>query len=139
MYVPVWFPGAGFQRWAKNAKEQFFKMTRTPFNQVKRQMVTISWRVYNKNAHFLLVQVQGVATSSFVSSSLESLGDDLGTKEDQDVLMSTAGSLFSGMFTCFPFLIQLEYVQSQSSAGTETVSHFLNQNNPPQKKLFFQS
>ena len=39
MYVPVWFPGAGFQRWAKNAKEQFFKMTRTPFNQVKLQMV----------------------------------------------------------------------------------------------------
>ena len=38
-WLPAWFPGAGFQRWARSAKESFLRMTRDPFAQVKYDMV----------------------------------------------------------------------------------------------------
>lgn len=38
-YVPAWMPGAGFQRWARDAKAAFYKLTREPFEAVKREMV----------------------------------------------------------------------------------------------------
>ena len=41
MYVPTWFPGAGFQRWARDAKETFYRLTREPFHRVKSEMVRI--------------------------------------------------------------------------------------------------
>ncbi len=41
MYVPTWFPGAGFQRWARDAKKTFYRLTREPFHRVKSEMVRI--------------------------------------------------------------------------------------------------
>lgn len=95
VYVPAWFPGAGFHRWARNARELFFRMTRTPFNQVKAEMVLHEIRPMTVTKH-RTPQAEGSAKSSFVSFTLTSLGDDR-TEEDQEILMSTAGSLFSGM------------------------------------------
>ena len=48
MYVPTWFPGAGFQRWARDAKETFYRLTREPFHRVKSEMVGIrSYELYS--------------------------------------------------------------------------------------------
>ncbi|KAM5543801.1 hypothetical protein V8D89_002418 [Ganoderma adspersum] len=74
MYVPTWFPGAGFQRWARDAKETFYRLTREPFHRVKLEMA------------------QGNAPMSFIRHSLETFGE---TPEEEDIIMSAAGSLFS--------------------------------------------
>ncbi|KAM5543810.1 hypothetical protein V8D89_002427 [Ganoderma adspersum] len=74
MYVPTWFPGAGFQRWARDAKETFYRLTREPFHRVKSEMA------------------QGNAPMSFIRHSLETFGE---TPEEEDIIMSAAGSLFS--------------------------------------------
>ena len=39
--VPAWFPGAGFKRWAKEAKELFVALTREPFEATKEDVVRI--------------------------------------------------------------------------------------------------
>ncbi|KAI1787184.1 cytochrome P450 [Ganoderma leucocontextum] len=74
MYVPTWFPGAGFQRWARDAKETFYRLTREPFYHVKSELA------------------QGNAPMSFIRHSLEASGE---TPEEEDIIMSAAGSLFS--------------------------------------------
>ena len=43
MYVPAWFPGAGFQRWARDAKAAFYNLTREPFYHVKKSLVSASF------------------------------------------------------------------------------------------------
>ena len=43
MYVPAWFPGAGFQRWARDAKAAFYNLTREPFYHVKKSLVSRSF------------------------------------------------------------------------------------------------
>lgn len=42
IYVPAWFPGAEFQRWAQSARDLFYQMTRVPFFRVKQEMVRCS-------------------------------------------------------------------------------------------------
>ncbi|TBU28072.1 cytochrome P450 [Dichomitus squalens] len=74
MYVPAWFPGAGFQRWAQDAKAAFYRLTREPFYHVKKELS------------------QGNAPLSFVRNALEESGQ---TPEEEDIIMSAAGSLFS--------------------------------------------
>ncbi|KAJ7127113.1 cytochrome P450 [Mycena epipterygia] len=75
-YVPAWVPGAGFKRWAAEAKESFLKMTRTPFYECKEQV---------KN---------GRAAHSFVQQALEKL--PVGSSaEEEDIIKCVAGSLFS--------------------------------------------
>lgn len=38
-YIPSWFPGAGFQRYAAEAKVLTDRMQNVPFNFVKKNMV----------------------------------------------------------------------------------------------------
>ncbi|KAI0919563.1 hypothetical protein AcW1_003214 [Taiwanofungus camphoratus] len=76
IYVPAWFPGAEFQRWAQSARDLFYQMTRVPFFRVKQEMA------------------QGIAKPSFVREALEDLSSDAAL-EDEDIVMSAAGSLYS--------------------------------------------
>ncbi|KAL5529817.1 hypothetical protein ACEPAG_5804 [Sanghuangporus baumii] len=69
-------PGAGFQRWARNAKQSFLKMTREPFEEVKADMLL------------------GCATPSFVKHALQNLSLDR-PEDIEDVIQCAAGSLFS--------------------------------------------
>ncbi len=95
MYVPSWLPGAGFKRWASSARENFFKLTREPFLEVKRSLVSIplqsSQRVMTES---LDGQAQNSATAeSFVKHALQTCP---GAPDDEDIIVSVAGSLYSG-------------------------------------------
>ncbi|KAI0759412.1 cytochrome P450 [Trametes elegans] len=74
MYVPVWFPGAHFQRWAARARQTFVDVTRLPFLEVKRDVHADS------------------ASPSFVQFSLANSSH---SPEEDDIIMSAAGSLYS--------------------------------------------
>ncbi|KAH9846774.1 cytochrome P450 [Lenzites betulinus] len=74
IYLPSWMPGAGFQRWAKAAREAFHRLTRIPFDQVKDDLAA------------------GKANTCFVRLALEASG---GTAEEDDIVMCAAGSLYS--------------------------------------------
>ncbi|KAG5651398.1 hypothetical protein H0H81_008780 [Sphagnurus paluster] len=77
MWIPAWFPGAGFQAWALQAKNNFLKMSRTPFCALKEKLN------------------EGEGGLSFVQRSLDDLPAEHNT-EDEDIIMFAAGSLFSG-------------------------------------------
>ncbi|PBK86351.1 cytochrome P450 [Armillaria gallica] len=76
-WVPAWFPGAGFQKWARESRKLFFEVTRQPFYDLKNEMV------------------RGNVRESFVQQNLESLSKTPHSIEDEDVIMFAAGSLFS--------------------------------------------
>ncbi|KAJ7223155.1 cytochrome P450 [Mycena pura] len=40
-YVPAWVPGAGFKRWAAEAKMSFYDMTRKPFYRCKEEVTPL--------------------------------------------------------------------------------------------------
>ena len=40
-YVPSWFPGAGFKRRFRNLAQLVFKTRHSPFDEAKRDMVSI--------------------------------------------------------------------------------------------------
>ncbi|KAJ8482321.1 hypothetical protein ONZ51_g5440 [Trametes cubensis] len=73
-YIPEWFPGAGFKRWANKARKAFVATIEKAFFDVKEEV------------HL------GKAPPSFVRASLERSD---GTPDEDDIIMSCAGSLFS--------------------------------------------
>ncbi|KIK58869.1 hypothetical protein GYMLUDRAFT_245651 [Collybiopsis luxurians FD-317 M1] len=75
-WVPSWLPGAGFQKWAQDARRIFYRIVREPFQECKLKMKA------------------GVAEQSFVQQSLSELASDAGHREEE-VVMFAAGSLFS--------------------------------------------
>lgn len=76
-WIPAWFPGAGFQKWARESRKLFFEVTRQPFYDLKNE------------------RVPGNIQQSFVQQNLESLSKTPHSIEDEDVIMFAAGSLFS--------------------------------------------
>ncbi|KAI0316476.1 cytochrome P450 [Amylostereum chailletii] len=108
--VPGWMPGAGFKRWAADARELFNKMTGVPFDGVKAEMA------------------RGDAGPSFVMFSLEGLPVNH-SKEDEDIVRFSAGSLFSagsdttaGVLLTFILLMTLhEAVQDRAHAEITSV------------------
>ncbi|KAI0764646.1 cytochrome P450 [Fomes fomentarius] len=97
-HVPSWFPGAAFKRWARAARQDFERLKEHPFLQVKAEMA------------------RGVAPPSFVRNALES---NRGSPEDEDIIMSAAGSLYGAgtdtisavILTAFLLLSQYPDVQ----------------------------
>ncbi|TFK68097.1 cytochrome P450 [Pluteus cervinus] len=76
-YVPAWFPGAGFQKLAREGKDYYFKLTRPPYERVKEELS------------------RGVATPSFVSHSLTDMAKHPHLGFNEQAIMSAAGSVFS--------------------------------------------
>jgi len=46
-HLPTWFPGAGFHRYAREAREVTRKMRSIPFDMVKKAMVRFQWLLIN--------------------------------------------------------------------------------------------
>ncbi|KAK0224205.1 cytochrome P450 [Armillaria fumosa] len=76
-WVPAWFPGAGFQRWAQESRRLFFEVTRQPFYHLKNE-----------------IMMGNACPMSFTRQNLESLPGNH-TTEDEDIIMFASGSLFS--------------------------------------------
>ncbi|KAI0267091.1 cytochrome P450 [Gloeopeniophorella convolvens] len=102
-YIPSWFPGAGFKRYAAQMREDNVNMAEIPFTWAKNAIATGSLR------------------SSFVSLNME--GKTL-SDEEEHTLKWAAGSLFSGipdtsaMLLSF-FLVMTLYPDTQSKAQAE--------------------
>ncbi|GJE90537.1 cytochrome P450 [Phanerochaete sordida] len=73
-YIPSWMPGAGFQRWARSAREKYATMIRDPFLRVQDDMAS------------------GDIPMSFVNHALQASEN---TSASNEIIMSAAGSLFS--------------------------------------------
>ncbi|KAJ7358086.1 cytochrome P450 [Mycena albidolilacea] len=78
-FIPVWFPGASFQRWAALAQEQCWKLTRLPHEEVKISMSV------------------GTCLPCFTRDLLNDSTDSLLTEEQEDLFMYASGSLYIGM------------------------------------------
>ncbi|GJE91694.1 cytochrome P450 [Phanerochaete sordida] len=76
-YIPSWFPGAEFQRYAKRGKKITDEALDTPFYEVKRRMA------------------KGTADGSFASMMLQSEKSDPGT---EDIIKWCATGIFTGQF-----------------------------------------
>ncbi|KAF8510098.1 cytochrome P450 [Gautieria morchelliformis] len=75
-YVPAWVPGAGFQKHAREARQNFHNAMNVPFREVKS-----------------LVSA-GTARPSFVANALGDLGTDDESNEDVDAVKRVAGGIF---------------------------------------------
>ncbi|KAF9786329.1 cytochrome P450 [Thelephora terrestris] len=76
-YVPEWFPGAGFKKFGKTAKENIEKAVNLPFQ-------------YVKNAF----QADDITTSSFVASCLEDLPELSKDGVDEETIRSLGGTIY---------------------------------------------
>ncbi|KAJ7693224.1 cytochrome P450 [Mycena rosella] len=80
-YIPSWFPGAGFQRKAKQWRKVMRELLEAPFAHTKRNMV------------------QGTAIPSFTSSSLAALessnSQNTGKQEKETLIKATAANMFA--------------------------------------------
>jgi len=75
-YIPSWFPGASFKRWANEGKALYESLTRAPFAQVKQQMT---------------LQTAG---PSFVRNCLQYIHSGK-VDADERLAMTTAGSILN--------------------------------------------
>ncbi|KAG2738465.1 cytochrome P450 [Suillus brevipes Sb2] len=114
-YVPVWFPGAGFQRMAREWRETLEEMVSAPHKLVKDQMAA------------------GVAPMSFTSNLLE--GCDVSAEEDHIVKWS-AFSLYGGgadtvAITAFPDLQKKAQAEIDAVVGPDRPPSFADRNSLP--------
>lgn len=40
-YIPEWFPGAGFQRWASKGRRMVNEMMEGPWETIKKELVSV--------------------------------------------------------------------------------------------------
>ncbi|GJJ08158.1 hypothetical protein Clacol_002366 [Clathrus columnatus] len=76
-YVPLWFPGANFRRWAKMAHDKMQDAWNIPFRDVKEQMA------------------KGNVPPSFVANSLVELGRSDESDFEVGAVKSVAGGIFA--------------------------------------------
>jgi len=76
-YIPEWFPGAKFQREARNCRNVLNRLMQEPYEIVQKQMV------------------HGTALTSLVSQNIEGRLDNLDPQE-RELIMWTAGGLYAG-------------------------------------------
>ncbi|KAF9447572.1 cytochrome P450 [Macrolepiota fuliginosa MF-IS2] len=77
-YVPAWFPGAGFQRKAKEWKKMTTRFRDAPYDAAKRAVA------------------EGKAKSSFTSMCLEQFTESNKPEFDEDLVRDTASMFFAG-------------------------------------------
>ncbi|KAF8965868.1 cytochrome P450 [Flammula alnicola] len=77
-YIPEWFPGATFQKEAREGRQRMRHFFNAPF-QAAKQAIS-----------------QGVAKSSFVSESLEATGSDRDSQRKQLVIENIGGMYIAG-------------------------------------------
>ncbi|KAI0056398.1 cytochrome P450 [Artomyces pyxidatus] len=106
-YVPAWFPGAHFQRWALDARRRIEAFTMQPYTKIKAALV------------------EGTAVPSWTSEHLfTSTGEPIPVQEEE-TLRLMASSLYSGgsdtsvsAMTAF-FLMMVRYPEVQEKAHRE--------------------
>ncbi|KAJ7149195.1 cytochrome P450, partial [Mycena crocata] len=76
-FIPDWFPGAYFKRWAASARSQCQKFTRSPYDEVKTSMLS------------------GTCLPCFTRDLLDESADTL-TEEKEDLFMYASASLYIG-------------------------------------------
>ncbi|KAH8118942.1 cytochrome P450 [Phellopilus nigrolimitatus] len=75
-YVPAWFPGAGFQRAAKEGYELSQTMRFKPYNQTKQKIL------------------KGIAQPCMTSELIEAHTDENGNIADEEVIASVSGNVY---------------------------------------------
>lgn len=78
-YVPEWFPGAGFKKFAKTAKKHINKLADLPFQHVKES-----------------IQANTITTPSLVATCFEELPELAERGVDEEVIRGVAATVFLG-------------------------------------------
>lgn len=106
-FVPEWFPGAGFKRVAKHAREQLSRIEQVPLNWARANIAT------------------GDYVESFISEYLYPESGELPSEEEQDIIKWSSAVLYAGgadttvsIMTTF-FLIMALYPEVQKRAQAE--------------------
>ncbi|KIJ62861.1 hypothetical protein HYDPIDRAFT_30007 [Hydnomerulius pinastri MD-312] len=86
-YLPEWFPGAGFKKYAKQCRKLTRQLRDLPYEYVQRQMVFVHFNLLRRELT-QLGKVEGIAPHSVVSEMLEH-------NEEEDVIKSVAGTMYT--------------------------------------------
>lgn len=90
-HLPEWFPGAGFQKTARETREEFSKVLNVPYNFVKAQIVR-ELLCTTRISEFVLPKAEGVAVPSFASENLEAVNN----KNEERLLKWTVQAMYGG-------------------------------------------
>lgn len=102
-YIPTWFPGAGFRRWALWARQKSEEFTNAPYDFAKAHAVSSCYSIFNlmyRSSTFL--KANGSGLHSFTTETYESLQEERGLgsmpigEEDEKLLKWTAASIYAG-------------------------------------------
>lgn len=77
-YIPTWFPGAGFKRWALEARKTAINLVYMPYQKVKSEVLT------------------GKAPPSLVASGITSKGGASITHDNETSIAMCSGSIYAG-------------------------------------------
>lgn len=97
-YIPEWFPGAGFQRQAREWKELWARFRVAPFLAAEENIVSGCFTI-----NLLLfvniggsIKAKGGGQHSFVSSSLDSINDKHDVEGQKSIIQDVAVSFLAG-------------------------------------------
>ena len=93
-YVPLWIPGAGFQKNALEWRRQLISMQDTPFAEMKRRMVCFFRG--SPELSLIFLKGNGTASPSFCSYSLANIDGQTDSKKQEYDIKSVAGALYVG-------------------------------------------
>lgn len=98
-YLPSWFPGAQFHRFAKKVREDAYNAIHLPFEHVADafKVVVFAVTVIDSAANFG-AQLGGIIESSIVSTYLEDFERINKGDIDKEVISTIAGMVYIGMY-----------------------------------------
>jgi hypothetical protein len=118
-YVPKWFPGAGFQRFAAESRKLVERVLEEPVRLTERDMVrqSLVWQGSDCKSYEWL-QVSGKQNNSFVATSLENKEKE---QVDRILIQEAAGAVYLGKH----YMPKCHLVLKPMPAGSETTTSTL--------------
>lgn len=92
-YIPSWFPGARFQRFAKSSKILADGMVERPFAALKQAIVSSQFLLEMPADYF---QAAGSAGPCFSSRCLEAIDANQDVESQESVIKNTAATMYIG-------------------------------------------
>ena len=96
-FVPAWFPGAGFKRFAQECAATGRDLVNLPFKRSVENIVSTPCIYPCMSIQTLVVQATGKASPSFVQTALEDLAENPDPQTEQDI-KEVASIMYAGTF-----------------------------------------
>ena len=102
LYVPSWFPCAGFKRKAEHWRKLIAILAENPFRYVQEQLVREPFFTSNEFFYMVILQKIGWATPSVAATLIEQLPDEDDPQRpmEEKIAQNVAAVTYIGLWSC---------------------------------------